>query len=574
MDSRQIRIVSGVAAAVVLCWLTAPFWGAITPMDVPVSRAPLHFNADNAYGITSGFVTRHPQRVLGTLEARQASGNVRNHLRGLGYQISPPSYFEAIIAGSRQPGTNIIAYRPGGIPDVLAVIAHYDTARTTVQGAMDDGSGIGVMLELARAFTAAPLRHGLLIIASDGEEWGMLGAADFVESYSGRHRITAVLSLDWVSIGRLAELRLDTDGQRSGFSPAWLRRIAVAAAAEQGLPVRSPSGFKEFCQRAIDLSRTDQGPFLHAGIPAINMSSGSVDEARVRAVYHSPDDMIGNLLPASFGQYGQAAERILRSLDGVSAVPSMDDAFRWRNDTFVAAWAMKALHWLAFLPFAVMLAFVWANARPTLTGSAVLRETVFFVVWLIPFLVFFALVLFCRLMRFLPRSSLYPGPLHDPILENPAWLTVAIIAFLAAIIGVSLHFGARHLLGRQPRSFSAAKAVMLILFPGVIVPALVYDSYWAAAFLTLPALIWAALGRGRSPAARIAGAIAVLLAGLALYAQAIVSERSLAAGIDVLWYAVLGLGNGMLSWKGYFLSAGAIALGLRFLALQLSDSGK
>jgi hypothetical protein len=574
MDSRPIRIVSGVTLAVVLCWLTAPFWGGIARIDIPVSQAPLLFNADSAYKITSEFVTRNPKRVLGTLEARQASGDVRNHLRGLGYQMSPPSYFEAIIAGSRQPGSNIIAHKPGSIPEVLAVIAHYDTARTTVQGAMDDGSGIGVMLELARAFTAAPLRHGLLIIASDGEEWGMLGAADFVESYPGRQRITAALSLDWVSTGRLVELRLDTDGQRSGYSPSWLRRVALAAAAAQGLPVKSPSGLGEFFQRAIDLSTTDQGPLLHAGIPAINMSSGSVDEARVRAVYHSSDDTIGNLLPASFGQYGQAAERILRSLDRLPAAPSMDDAFRWRNDAFAAAWAMKALHWLTFLPFVVMLAFVWTNARPSLTGWAVLRETVFFAAWLIPFLAFFPLVLFCRLMRFFPRSSLYPGPLHDPILENPAWLAVGIIAGFAAIIGISLHFGARYLLGPQKRSFGATKAVMMATLLAVVMLALIYDSYWAVAFLTLPAWIWGALGRGRSPATRIAGAIVVLLAGLALYAQAIASERILAAGIDVLWYAVLGLSNGMLSWKGYLLSASTIVLGLRFLALQLSDSGE
>ena len=50
---------------------------------------------------------------------------------------------------------------------------------------MDDGSGVGVALELARIFASMPLRHSLLIIATDGEEWGMLGAADFAVNYPG-----------------------------------------------------------------------------------------------------------------------------------------------------------------------------------------------------------------------------------------------------------------------------------------------------------------------------------------------------------------------------------------------------
>lgn len=569
MNARQTKIVLGITAAVILCWLTAPFWGSGDRTAMPVSQTPLLFNAEQAFQVTQEFVTQNPRRVLGSIEARQATGNLRDHLKDLGYSLDPPSYFNATIAGRRQVGSNVVAFRAGTLPEMLVVIAHYDTARTTVQGAMDDGSGIGVMLELARVFAGSPLRHSLLIVATDGEEWGMLGAADIAQNYPERRRFTAVLSLDWVSIGDLAELRLDADGQMSGYAPAWLRRIAVGAAEAQGLPVVAPSGFRESLQRAIALSLTDQGPFLHAGIPAVNLGSGSVDEARVREVYHSPNDTIENLKPASIGKYGQAAERILRSIDElVPVAPGMNNAFNWSDDTFVSGWAMTLLQYLAFLPFLAMLVFGWSQARLSLTTGKILREAIFFLAWLLPLGLIYSLILFCRLMRLLPHNSSYPGPLKDPLLTHPAWGVLWGILAGAVVVWIGLHFLAKYLTRGQSPSFGSSKTVLMTVLLIVVVLALQYNLYWATSFLVFPALIWGALGQGRSPGARAAGVLAILAGGFGLYAAAILSGRSLGVGLDMIWYAVLGLSNGMLQWQGFFLAAAAFVVGLRLLSLQ------
>ena len=224
-----------------------------------------------------------------------------------------------------------------------------------------------------------------------------------------------MLSLDFVSVGDLAELQLDTDGQKDGFTPGWLRRIALAAADVQGLPVVMPSGLMEYTQRAIALSFTDQGPFLHAGIPAINLGSGSVDKARERDVYHSQNDTIENLKPGSITSYGQTAERILRSIDELAALPSgMDNSFCWRDDSYVAGWAMTLLQYLAFLPFVVLLGYGWMECREASIVGGILREVTFTLAWFVPFGLAFSLILFCRLMRFLPQNSLYPGPSKIP----------------------------------------------------------------------------------------------------------------------------------------------------------------
>jgi hypothetical protein len=571
MNSSQTKILIGIITAVILCWAGAPYWGGVGRAALPVSQEPLLFSAEQAFQTTREFVTQNPRRVLGSIEARQATGYLRAYLKRLGYQVEPPSYFEAMIAGRRQVGSNVVAIRASTLPATLTLIAHYDTARTTLQGAMDDGSGVGVMLELARVFAGSPLRHNLMIVASDGEEWGMLGAADVAQNHPERRRIAGVLSLDWVAIGDLTELRLDTEGQRSGYAPAWLRRIAFQSAAAQGLPVVSPHGFLEDVQRALAFSTTDQGPFLHLGIPAINLGSGSADEARVRQVYHSQDDTIANLRPASMLQYGRAAERILRSMDEFAAVPpGMKDAFRWGNDTFISGWAMSILQYLTFLPFFAMLGIAWMRYGQSVTAGKILREVTFISAWLVPFVLTYSLILFCRLMRLLPINSLYPGPLKDPMLENPAWGVVAGIFGSAAAAGIGLHFLARHLTRGQPHSFGASKTMLMSALLVVVMLALQYNPYWAVTFLAFPALIWGSVGRWPSAAGRVVGALAIPAAGCVLYAVAVYSGHDLGVGWDILWYAVLGINSGMLQWQGLLLAALAIVLGLRFLSLQFS----
>jgi hypothetical protein len=570
MSPSQIRIVFIIVACVILGWLTAPFWGGVPRADLPVSPAPSLFDAEQASRITTEFVTRNPRRVLGSIEARQATGYIREFLKREGYQLMPPAYFDATIAGRKQAGNNIVAYRAGTIPGTLALVAHYDTTRTTFQGAMDDGAGVGVMLELARVFGQNPLRHGLLIIASDGEEWGMLGAADFCATYPAKKQIAAALSLDYVASGDLAELQLATDGQRRGFTPPWLRRIALSAAATQGLPVVMPQGLREYAERAIALSLSDQGPFLHAGIPAINLGSESADKAREREIYHSQNDTIENLKPASLGIFGRAAERILRSLDESPAQPDgAHDAFRLSGDTYISGWAITLLQCLTFLPFAAMTGFGWQQLGKSLRATALLREVAFFIAWMTPFGFALSLILFCRLMRLLPRNSFYPGPLKDPMLI-PAWGLVAGLFAAALALGVGLHLLARYSTRGLPRSFGESKIVLMTLLLVTVILALWHSLYWASSFLTLPALIWSAVGRGNGAAARLAGALAIPAAGAALYALTLVAGSHLGTGIDVLWYAVLGLSNGMLQWQGYFLAAGAIVIGLRLFSLQLS----
>ena len=84
-------------------------------------------------------------------------------------------------------GTNIVAVWPGAnwltLEDRPLVIgAHWDVVNGT-SGFNDNGSGVAVLLELARVLTASECfrpEHTILFVAFDTEEAGSIGSYEFV----------------------------------------------------------------------------------------------------------------------------------------------------------------------------------------------------------------------------------------------------------------------------------------------------------------------------------------------------------------------------------------------------------
>ncbi|MEW6080435.1 MAG: M28 family peptidase [Bacillota bacterium] len=72
--------------------------------------------------------------------------------------------------------------------------------RTTLQSADNDASGNGIMLHLAEVFRDVDTEYSLLFIATDGEEYGMLGAKHFAENHPLNRRVSMAISLD--NVGR------------------------------------------------------------------------------------------------------------------------------------------------------------------------------------------------------------------------------------------------------------------------------------------------------------------------------------------------------------------------------------
>ncbi len=571
MNPTQSRTIVVVIIAVLAAWLVFPLLFSRREQVLPLSHAPLSFEAQEAYRVIQEFVTQFPRRVLGSLESRQSTGYLHDYLEKLGYAITY-SHFDARIARRREVGRNVLAYKEGQSREILALIAHLDTAKTTVQGAMDNGSGVGVLLELARAFSVAPTRHSLLLIFSDGEEWGMLGARDLAENYPDRNRIAVVLSLDHVAIGDLGAFCLEETGQLNGFTPPWLRQLTREAARAQGLSVIGASGISEYLDRAVLVSWADQGPFLAEGIPAINLGSESKEPERERQAYHSARDTIDNLKPASIRDYGLAAERLVRTLDELPSIPKgSQGALRVRDARFMESGAVAALQIVSFVPLLLIFWFHLTDDRK-ITMIGVVREFLAFLGTVLPLAMIYFLIAICRL-RLLPLYTLYPATPKDPVLENPSWGILAGIFGTALFIAAVCYVIAKFSFQSLPKpDFHVSKIVLLALMLIEVGFALSYNAYWASFFLLLPAWIWAITGRGQKSSSRAMNRVLIIAAGIPYYAALWIFASKLYMHWNFIWYQVLALSSGLFTKAAFFLAAAVIAVGIRFLAVQSHES--
>lgn len=117
-----------------------------------------------------------------------AADQVRNyivaHLQSLGLDPQIQSTTALRIERGNIGGAsvkNIVARIPGTANTrAVLIAAHYDSVPTG-PGASDDGSGVSTILETVRALKAGqPLKNDLIVLITDAEEEGLLGAAAFV----------------------------------------------------------------------------------------------------------------------------------------------------------------------------------------------------------------------------------------------------------------------------------------------------------------------------------------------------------------------------------------------------------
>ncbi len=98
------------------------------------------------------------------------------------------------------PIRNIIAKKAGSHPNNkdLLVMAHYDAAKFSGTGAGDDASGLAVILEVFNAFYKTKKSHinDIIVLFTDAEEIGLLGAHAFINEQLKNHDIGLIINLE------------------------------------------------------------------------------------------------------------------------------------------------------------------------------------------------------------------------------------------------------------------------------------------------------------------------------------------------------------------------------------------
>jgi hypothetical protein len=223
-------MVRGFALAAALMAGFALFWvGAVTPGPSPTDAPAADFSAGRAMADV---------RALGSLPhpvGSPANDRVREALvarmRALGLEPRVRRAVAFASYGADLSGAtvdNVIGVLPGRdrAAPALVLMAHHDSVPGS-PGAADDTAGVAAALEVVRAIEVrgSPLRDVLLVI-TDGEEAGLLGARAFFDEDPAAAHVGYVLNLETRGGGGRAMMFETAPG--NGADVALYRRTALA----------------------------------------------------------------------------------------------------------------------------------------------------------------------------------------------------------------------------------------------------------------------------------------------------------------------------------------------------------
>jgi len=196
---------------------------------------------------------------------------------------------------------NVIGFLPGSDPaledQVIVLSAHLDgygygeavSGDRIYNGTLDDAAYVALLIRLAQRQQGKPFRRPILLLAVTGEEKGLLGSRWFVQHMTvPKSRIAADINLD--QLRPIFPLELLT-----------VHALDETTLGDDSRDVAHRLGFE--VQRDPEpernlLQRSDQWPFLQAGIPATAFVFGYRPGSRsekiyrhwYRTGYHKPQD--------------------------------------------------------------------------------------------------------------------------------------------------------------------------------------------------------------------------------------------------------------------------------------------
>lgn len=352
------------------------------PPPLPATAAPSAFSAARAREAQRAVVGDGRPRSVGSESNQRARAWLEGELARSGWTTTVQSAMSCTRHGSCGRVFNVVATRAGREPEAGAVLvmAHYDSVPCS-PGASDDGVGTAAAVEAARAIAAgAPLKRTVVLVLTDGEEAGLLGADAFVNQHPLARTVRGTVNID----------------SRGGAGPSAMFETSAGNAWLIGLlarhaqrPVTSSLFYEVYRRMPNDTDFTTVKGRAH-GVNFANI-------ARV-ATYHTPLDTLENADLGTLQHHGDQALAMVRAL--ADAGPEIDaprdrarDAVwfdvlasfvvRWPASaslglsllalSLVAGWTIRLRAW--GVGFAAPLAALVAAVVASLVAGAVLRYT-------------------------------------------------------------------------------------------------------------------------------------------------------------------------------------------------------
>jgi hypothetical protein len=276
---------------------------------LPASRGPLAssdvFSSGRAKIILQDLVGSGVPHPIGSAANARVRENIVQRLSSLGYSTELQSGLACNDAGTCGSPVNIIATlgknSVGG--DAILLAAHYDSVPAG-PGASDDGAAVATVLEIARILAARPAPpHPVVLLITDGEEAGLLGALLFVREHPLAKQVKAAVNLDARGTSG-PSLMFET-----GTANSWLMRLYASAISH---PMTNSLYYVVYKQLQND---TDFTVFKSAAFQGFNFAFiGHVGR------YHTPLDSVANADADSIQHQGDNALAAVSALMNASTL--------------------------------------------------------------------------------------------------------------------------------------------------------------------------------------------------------------------------------------------------------------
>jgi hypothetical protein len=395
------------------------------PAAVPANAPDTAFSSARAMShLVNVARMAHPP---GSPEHERVRGYLLDELRDLGLEPEVQTATSMIRANRMLRSVtarNIVARIPG-TDDTGAVLvtAHYD-GRELSHAAADDGSGVVAILESLRALQAGePLRNDLIVLLTDAEELGLLGARAFVGQHPWMADVGVVLGLEMRGAGG-ASVMFESGDASGGFLQAY------KAAA--------PAPFANSISAAIyDLipNDTDFTPFREAGKQGLNFAVVGRSH-----IYHQAYDNPANLQEGSLQHHGLNTLSMIRHLGSRDLSSVADPAVVYFTVPILGlvlypkAWVWPLTGALALLWLVIAFA---VTRRPRgfggLVSGAVISLVSVGVVWGAGH----------WLNRWLPRFHPEAGMLDGSVFHSEGWYLLALCSLALTVVTTLLGLGRR-----------------------------------------------------------------------------------------------------------------------------------
>lgn len=296
LDGRDARV----GWIALLCgWLVLSF--ALFPSERvpelrPASAPAAEFSGERAMTILARILGDGSPHSAGTSAHSAVRERLLEELRALDVAAEIQETLARGPGGRIALVRNVVARLGAPEGRALLIASHYDSVGSS-PGASDDGAGVAAMLEIARALQADGVDKPVILLFTDGEELGLVGANVFAEEHRWMSDVEVVINLE--ARGTFGPSMMF---ETSGPSAALIPRLAQAAV----LPFASSLSDLIYKYMPND---TDLSVFRTRGVPGYNFAFiGGLSR------YHTPLDDYAHLDPRSLQHHGDQALALLREL--------------------------------------------------------------------------------------------------------------------------------------------------------------------------------------------------------------------------------------------------------------------